>query len=71
MEPKIVFNVEELSEYLHISKSSVRKMVRTKTIPFYRILTRIFFDKETIDIWIRNQQISNLNNMQAPPNNES
>ncbi len=61
MDKKIVFNVDELSAYLHVSKSSIRKMVRTKEIPFFRILSRIFFDKEIIDIWIKNQQISNLN----------
>lgn len=65
---KIVFNVEELSKYLHTSQSSIRKLVREKNIPHYRILSRIFFDKESIDIWINNQEISNLsNNIQAPP----
>ena len=61
MDKKIVFSVDELSDYLHVSKSSIRKMVRTKEIPFFRILSIIFFDKEIIDIWIKNQQISNLN----------
>ena len=46
MDKKIVFSVDELSDYLHVSKSSIRKMVRTKEIPFFRILSRIFFDKE-------------------------
>ena len=64
---KIVFNVEELSKYLHTSQSSIRKLVREKNIPHYRILSRIFFDKESIDTWINNQETSNLNNVQAPP----
>lgn len=58
---KIVFNVAEVCRYLHTSQSSVRKLVRTKQIPHYRILSRIFFDKETIDMWISNQQLNNLN----------
>ena len=64
---KTVFNVEELSKYLHTSQSSIRKLVREKNIPHYRILSRIFFDKESIDIWINNQEISNFNNIPAPP----
>ena len=66
---KIVFNVPEVCKYLHTSQSSIRKLVRTKQIPHYRILSRIFFDKETIDIWIKNQQLSNFNDyLSAPPN---
>ena len=58
---KIVFNVTEICKYLHTSESSIRKLIRTKQIPHYRILSRIFFDKETIDIWINKQQLNNLN----------
>lgn len=57
---KIVFNVPEICKYLHTSESSIRKLIRTKQIPHYRILSRIFFDKETIDMWINNQQLNNL-----------
>ena len=60
IQAKTVFNVEELSEYLHISKSSIRKLVRTNQIPYYRILSRIFFDKNSIDLWIEKQQINEL-----------
>jgi excisionase family DNA binding protein len=58
---KIVFNVSEVCNYLHTSQSSIRKLIRTKQIPHYRILSRIFFDKETIDMWISNQQLNSLN----------
>lgn len=57
---KIVFNVSEVCNYLHTSQSSIRKLIRTKQIPHYRILSRIFFDKEAIDMWINNQQLNNL-----------
>ncbi|MBP3284390.1 MAG: helix-turn-helix domain-containing protein [Clostridia bacterium] len=56
---KITFNVKEVSVYLRVSNSSIRKLVRTRAIPFYRVLSRIFFDKEAIDLWIANQD-SNL-----------
>ena len=68
MTEKIVFSVNELSQYLHISQSTIRKLVREKSIPHYRILSRIFFDKESIDTWINNQEITNLNSdIQALP----
>lgn len=66
---KIVFNVAEVCKYLHTSQSSIRKLVRTKGIPYYRILSRIFFDKETIDMWIQNQQLNNLNDCLLIPLN--
>lgn len=66
---KIVFNVEELSNYLHISQSSIRKLIREKKIPYYRILSRIFFDKESIDMWIKNQETINLNDTPLAPSN--
>lgn len=64
---KIVFNVEELSNYLRISQSSIRKLIRENKIPYYRILSRIFFDKESIDIWIKNQELNNLNSFLGAP----
>lgn len=64
---KIVFNVSDVCKYLHTSQSSIRKLVRTKQIPHYRILSRIFFDKETIDVWIKNQQLNNLNDCLKVP----
>ena len=57
---KIIFNVPDLCEYLHISQSSVRKLVRTDSIPYYRVLSKIFFDKDSIDSWIENKQFSGL-----------
>ena len=62
-ELRTVFNVSELACYLHTSESSVRKLIRTRKIPYYRILSRIFFDKRIIDEWIKSQKT----NMLAPP----
>lgn len=50
-----VFNIKELANYLHCSKSTVRKLVRNKAIPNFRIANRIFFRKNFIDVWIDNQ----------------
>ena len=58
---KTIFNVPELCEYLHISQSSARKLIRTNSIPYYRVLSKIFFDKHAIDNWIEKQQDENSN----------
>lgn len=60
---KQVFNVKELSEYLQISASSVRKLVRKNSIPYFRILSKILFNKESIDLWLKNKEIKLL----SPP----
>lgn len=55
---RIVFNVKEVTKYLSVSESTVRKLVREKKIPHFRILSKILFDKELIDKWINNNQIN-------------
>lgn len=61
MENKIIFNVEEVAKYLNCSVSCIRTLVRKKEIPYFRIGNRLNFNKESIDIWIHNQEIQNLN----------
>ena len=55
-----VFNVKEVAEYLHCSQSTIRKLLKKKAIPSFRIAYRIFFKKEHIDLWINNQCITSL-----------
>jgi len=53
---RIVFNVKELAEYLSVSESTVRKLVREKSVPHFRIYSKILFDKELIDLWLKEKQ---------------
>lgn len=55
---RTIFNVKEMTKYLSVSESTVRKLVREKKIPHFRILSKILFDKELIDKWINNNQIN-------------
>ena len=55
-----VMNVKEVAEYLHCSQSTVRKLLKKKKIPSFRIAYRIFFKKDNIDLWINNQCITSL-----------
>lgn len=50
-----VLNVKELTQYLRCNDSTVRKLIKNKEIPNFRIANRFYFKKELIDIWIHNQ----------------
>ena len=49
--------VYEAAEYLGVCKDKIYTMVRTSEIPHFRLRRRIFFSQETIDIWIRDQEL--------------
>ena len=49
---KEIYNIQRVSEYLDISISEVRKLVREKRIPFFRIGNRLKFDLHCINLWI-------------------
>lgn len=53
---KYICNIRELSNYLQISTSQIRKLVREKKIPHFRVGNRIKFDLNEIDKWIENLQ---------------
>lgn len=47
-------NVQQLSEYLKISKSNIYKRTTNGTIPLIKMNKRVIFDKEEIDKWMSN-----------------
>lgn len=53
-----MFDVKQLSEYLNISISLIRKLVRNKEIPHNRIGVKLLFSKAEIDIWLKDHQIN-------------
>lgn len=54
MEGNNFLDVQLLSEYIHVSKSLIYKMVCNKTIPYHKIGSRTLFDKAQIDQWVMN-----------------
>lgn len=50
-----IMNLKELTQYLKVSESMVRKLVREKNIKFFRIGNRLNFRKSDIDEYIENQ----------------
>ncbi len=49
---KEVCNIKELSNYLKISIPEIRKLVRSKRIPHFRIGNRYKFDLKKINLWV-------------------
>jgi excisionase family DNA binding protein len=46
-----IFNVKQAAEYLKISESSVRTLLRENSIPFYKVLNRYQFSKSALIEW--------------------
>ena len=59
---KEIYNIKELSNYLKISPSEIRKLVRQNQIPYFRVGNRIKFEKQSINEWIENLEKDNSRN---------
>lgn len=53
---KNICNIKELSIYLQTSIPQIRKFVREKKIPYFRVGNRIKFDLNEINKWIEKLQ---------------
>ena len=53
MEENKFLDVQNLAEYIHLSKSYVYKMVSNKSIPHIKLRTRTLFERNQIDNWVR------------------
>ena len=51
---KEICGIKEIAKYLNISESGVRKLVREKKIPFFKVLSCIKFDINEINRWVEN-----------------
>lgn len=48
------FDVKMVSEYIHVSKSLIYRMVSLDQIPYIKIGSRTIFDRAKIDQWLHN-----------------
>lgn len=54
IQQKEMINVQELSDYIGMSTSSIYKLVYNNIIPFYKPNGKIlYFDREEINTWLR------------------
>ena len=51
---KQFLKVEEVCDYLTLSKSSIYKMVANKEIPHHKVGSRTLFDVDEINMWVKN-----------------
>lgn len=49
---KELCDIKELSSYLRISVSEIRKLVKQNKMPHFRVGNRIKFELNTINLWI-------------------
>lgn len=54
-----VFDFQEAIRYLHLSDSTLRRMVADREIPFFRQRGQIFFRQTSLEQWIRDQERKN------------
>ena len=57
---KEFFNVEELSEYLGIKKSTLYGMVENGALPHYRIGRLIRFKRNDVDAWMETHRVGEM-----------
>lgn len=55
-----ILNIKELSEYLKVSASTIRRMISRNEIPFFKLSNQYFFNKEKINSWIDAKAESNM-----------
>lgn len=65
METKVIFNVKEVSDYLKVSESCIRKAIRENRLPYFRIMSKILFDKSQIDSYISNNTTNILETVKS------
>lgn len=53
---KETLTVAETAEFLRVSSWLVYEMVRLKEIPFFRIRTRIFFNRSSLIAWNKSKE---------------
>lgn len=51
-----MMTVKELADYVCISESTVRKLVRESKIPFVKVLSKILFNKKKVDNWLAEKE---------------
>lgn len=51
---KKIVNIDDLSSYLNISISEIRKLIKESDIPYFRIRSAYRFDLIKINEWVEN-----------------
>ena len=50
-------DMKRLTGYIHLSRSTIYKLMERKDIPYLKIGSRTLFDKIQIDNWMRTHEV--------------
>ncbi|WP_121965610.1 AlpA family transcriptional regulator [Myroides sp. N17-2] len=65
IQQKEMINVQELSDYIGMSTSSIYKLVYNNVIPFYKPNGKIlYFDREEINTWLRQNKSQSISQIE-------
>ena len=53
---KKYMTVDELSEYLPVSKSTIYSWTHMKQIPYYKLGAQVRFDKDKVKTWLKKER---------------
>lgn len=56
-----LLNVNELCEYLRISKAGVYRLTSERRVPMIKLGNRVLFDRAKIDEWLEEQSSGGTN----------
>lgn len=59
---KEICDIQDLSSYLKVSVSEIRKLVRERKVPFFRVGNRLRFDLKKINNWLEKLEEENAKN---------
>ena len=58
-EPERWFSLEQIAQYLGVSKDTIRSWIRKNTIPYRKIGRQYKFKMSEVDYWIESGQSAN------------
>lgn len=57
---KQYLNIDELADFLNLSKSKLYEMTSKRKIPFLRVGRRVLFDPERIERWMAEREVKGV-----------
>jgi len=61
---KIYLSIDELSDYINLSTSTIYKKTHLRTIPFIKTGKKLLFKKEAIDEWLQQHTHDTVSDLQ-------
>ena len=61
---KDYLSIDELSEYINLSNSTIYKKTHLRTIPFIKTGKKLLFKKEAIDEWLQQHTHDTMSDLQ-------